>query len=171
MKREEIDSILKNADLDDGGKIDAILNLRGAEVNAANKRYSDLEGKYNDAVAAGESHKDYDAIKAEVETLRAEKADRAMSDRFTAVVGGKKFVNTFTADGVKKAFSDALALPENEGKTDEEIYASISDGKEAEWYESPVRVRMTPAAGKVDAPNQREAYLDEKYANNPFYKK
>lgn len=165
MKREEIDSILKNEELDNSGKINAILNLRGSEVNAENKRYTELETKYNDAF------KDYDAVLQERDTLRAEKADRAMSDRFTAVVGGKKFVNTFTADGVKKAFSDALALPENEGKTDEEIYKSLSDGKEAEWYESPVRVRMTPAAGKVDAPNQREAYLDEKYANNPFYKK
>ena len=171
MKREEIDQILNNADLDNAAKIDAILNIRGTEVNAHNARYKQLEDAHNALVASSEAHKDYDAIKAEVETLRAEKADRAMSDRFNAVVGGKKFLNTYTAEGVKKAFVDALALEENKGKTDADVFAVLEKDHESEWYGSSVTVRMTPGAGRINAPGSIDSFLDEKYANNPFYKK
>ena len=171
MKREKIDQILNNADLDNAAKIDAILNIRGEEVNAHNARYKQLEDDYNALVASSEAHKDYDAIKAEVETLRAEKADRAMSDRFNAVVGGKKFLNTYTADGVKKAFVDALALEENKGKTDAEIFAKLEEGKGPEWYGSSVRFSMTPSAGHIETPNNAEDYVSAKHENNPWYGK
>lgn len=171
MKREEIDSILKNAELDDSGKIDAILNLRGAEVNAANKRYTDLETRYNEAATKLEDFKDYDAVLQERDTLRAEKAERVMSDRFAAVVGNKKFLNTYTADGVRKAFSDAVALPENEGKTDAEIFAKLEEGKGPEWYGSSVQFSMTPSAGHIETPNDAEDYVSAKHENNPWYGK
>jgi hypothetical protein len=165
MKREEIEAILNDAELDTAAKVDAILNKRGAEVSAEKTRYQALETKYNDAVTAAESYKDYDALKTEVETLRAEKADREMGDRFSTVVDGKKFVNTYTADGVRKAFIDALALPENEGKTDAEVYASISaDGKDAGWYAGTVKFSTTPPSGQVKTPTSFEAYIDELYA-------
>lgn len=170
MNREELDTILNNADLDNGGKIDAILTARGKEMSDADARYAAMKAKYDKAVSDTAYHKDYDVVLQERDTLRAEKADREMSDRFTAVVGENKFKNTFTADGVRKLFSDALALPENEGKTDEDVYASISNGKEAEWYENPVKISMMPSAGRIETPTSFEAYLDEVYANNPFSK-
>lgn len=170
MKREEIEAILNESDTDIGGKVTKILNLRGEELRADKARYEALETKYNTAVADMGKIKDYDAVLKERDDLLAEKADRAMTDRFNAVVGDRKFLNTFTADGVRKAFVEATANPDYAGKTDEEIYSAISDGKEAEWYQGTVRVNMTPSAGRVNLPDPGQAYLDEKYANSKFYK-
>ena len=169
LNRKTITDILNNADLDDPGKVDAILNARGEEISAANARYTALEQQYNDAVAAGAARQDYDAVVQERDTLRAEKADREMTDRFNAVVGTNKFKNTFTADGVRKLFADAVALPENEGKTDADIFASISKDKEAEWYESTVHVSMTPSAGRIVPPDGAKAYVESEFKNNPWY--
>lgn len=171
MNRKEIEAILNESDTDIGGKVTKILNLRGEAMESDKKRYEELESKYNTAVADMDKFKDYDAVLKERDDLRAEKADRAMTDRFNAVVGDRKFVNTFTAEGVRKAFVDATAKPEYEGKTDEEIYTAISDGKEAEWYQGTVRVNMTPSAGRVNLPDPGQAYLDEKYATSKFYEK
>lgn len=170
MKREEIEAILNDSETDVAGKVNKILNLRGEELKAEKARYEALESKYNTAVADVDKFKDYEAVLKERDTLLAEKAGRAMTDRFKAVVGDRKFLNTFTADGVRKAFVEATANPEYSGKTDEEIYKAISDGKEAEWYQGSVRVNMTPSAGRVNLPDPGQAYLDEKYANSKFYK-
>ncbi|MBR2906818.1 MAG: hypothetical protein IKC26_02080 [Clostridia bacterium] len=184
MKRDDIRNILNNADLDLEAKIDAVLNMRGSELGelenarstireleAARSQIDALTKQNGELQGTVDSHKDYDDMKNELSILRTEKSDREMTDRFTAVVGTNKFKNTFTSDGVKKAFVDAVALEENQGKTDEEIYKAISEGKESEWYESPYRVSMTPSAGRVDVPTSEDAYFEEKYGKNPFFKK
>lgn len=174
MKREDIGNILDNAELDREAKIDAVLNMRGSELNelaSARSTIESLTSRNGELQGIVDSRKDYDDMKNELSILRTEKSDREMTDRFTAVVGNNKFKNTFTSDGVKKAFADAVALEENQGKTDEEIYKAISEGKESEWYESPYRVSMTPSAGRVDMPTSEDAYFEEKYGKNPFFKK
>lgn len=174
MKREDIGIILDNAELDREAKIDAVLNMRGSELNelaTARSTIETLTTRNGELQGIVDSRKDYDDLKNELSILRTEKSDREMTDRFNTVVGNNKFKNTFTSDGVKKAFADAVALEENRGKTDEEIYQSISEGKEAEWYESPYRVSMTPSSGRVDMPTSDQAYFEEKYGKNPFFKK
>ena len=171
MNRDDVRAILDNSELDRDAMVIALMELNGADINGWRAKYDTLKTQYQTALSERDSRADYDAIVQERDTLLAEKADRAMTDRFSAVIGGRKFVNTYTADGVRKSFADAVALPENEGKTDEEIYASIADGNEAAWFENPVKVSMTPSAGKIDAPDELTAYMDQKYAGNPFYKK
>jgi hypothetical protein len=170
MKRDEIKSVLENEELDTSAKIDAILNMRKDAVAREERRYNELQQRYDTDTETFNNRADYDAIREERDALLAEKADREFSERFLKVVGGKQFVNSYTADGVKRAFTEALALPDNKGKTDAEIYKTIADGNEAAWFKSSVTLNMTPSAGGIDTADETRAYLDAKYANNPFYK-
>lgn len=129
-------------------------------IDDKNTALADLN-KANEKLAAVA---DYDAIKSELETFRAGqpevdkelkelrdyKTGREYGDRFTAVVGGKKFVNEVTREHVFGKFTAAVADPANEGKTDSDIFAAVTDGKDAEWFKSNVRIEMTPSNPRMD---------------------
>lgn len=148
-------------------QIDEIMNDHGAVVNAAKNGMTDLQAKVTTLEGQLAAHADYDAIKSELETFRAGqpaidqelddlrkyKTGREYGDRFTAVVGDKKFVNDVTRDHAFGKFTAAVADQANEGKTDADIFTSITEGKDAEWFASKVGIVMTPSNPHAD-PNQ-----------------
>lgn len=145
-------------------QIDEIMSDHGAVVNAAKNGMTDLQAKVTTLEGQLAAHADYDAIKSELETFRAGqpevdkelkelrewKKSREYGDRFTAVVGEKKFVNEVTREHVFGKFTAAVADPANEGKTDSDIFAAVIDGKDAEWFASKVRLEMTPSNPRMD---------------------
>lgn len=145
-------------------QIDEIMSDHGAVVNAAKNGMTDLQAKVTNLEGQLAAHADYDTIKSELETFRAGqpaidqelqelrewKKGREYGDRFTAVVGGKKFVNDVTREHVFGKFTAAVADPANEGKTDSDIFASVTEGKDADWFASKVRLEMTPSNPRMD---------------------
>lgn len=148
---------------------DAIMEEHGktvkTHIDGKNTALADLN-KANERLA---TVADYDAIKSELETLRAGqpaidqeledlrkyKTGREYGDRFTAVVGEKKFVNEVTREHVFGKFTAAVADPANEGKTDSDIFAAVTDGKDAEWFASKVGIVMTPSQPTKDVVDNR----------------
>lgn len=170
MKREEVLSILTNSELDENGKLEQIMGLHGAGIESVKIKYENLEKTINDARATYESRNDYDDLKNQRDALLAEKNDRLFTDRFTAAVGENKFKNSFTFEGVKQLFKEASENPENKDKTDSEIFKIITEGKENEYFENPVKISMTPSVGKISVPSSEKAFLDEKFKDSPWYK-
>lgn len=148
-------------------QIDEIMNDHGAVVNAAKNGMTELQEKVTTLEGQLAAHADYDAIKSELETLRAGqpaldqelkelreyKTGREYGDRFTAATGDKKWVNDVTREHAFGLFTAAVADPANEGKTDSDIFAAVTDGKDAEWFKSNIRIEMTPSNPHAD-PNQ-----------------
>lgn len=148
---------------------DAIMEEHGktvkTHIDGKNTALADLN-KANERLA---TVADYDAIKSELETLRAGKpaidqeledlrkykTGRENGDRFTAVVGDRKFVNDVTRDHAFGLFTAAVDDPANEGKTDSDIFAALTDGKDAEWFKSNVRIEMTPSQPTKDVVDNR----------------
>lgn len=148
---------------------DAIMEEHGktvkTHIDGKNTALADLN-KANEKLA---TVADYDAIKSELETFRAGrpevdkelkelrdyKTGREYGDRFTAVVGDKKFVNDVTREHVFGKFTAAVADPANEGKTDSDIFAAVTEGKDAEWFASKVRIEMTPSKPTEDVVDNR----------------
>lgn len=175
MKREEVLAILENAEMDNSAKLQSILNLNGTDINAKNQRIKALE----DAAATHATeleternkYKDYDSIVQERDTLKAEKEAKEFEGRFSEAMGKNKPKNDFTKNGLIDLFKSELQKPENQGKQDSEIFANMVKGKETEYFESSVRLNMTPINPAIQKPTNTEAYLDELYKNNPYYKK
>jgi hypothetical protein len=148
-------------------QIETIMADHGKAVTAAldgKKATEEENASLKNQLAA---HADYDAIKSELETfragqpaideeltsLRAYKQGREYGDRFTAATGDKKWVNDVTREHAFGLFTAAVADPANEGKTDSDIFASVTEGKDAEWFASKVGIVMTPSNPHAD-PNQ-----------------
>ena len=164
-------------------QIDEIMNDHGAVVNAAKSGMTDLQTKVTNLESQLAAHADYDAMKSELETFRAGqpaideelknlreyKQGREYGDRFTAVLGDRKFVNEVTRDHVFGKFTSSAADQANEGKTDAEIFQTVVGGHEEEYFKSKFGIRMTPTqTGK--APDDVRAVQDAKYRDNPWYK-
>ena len=144
MDREEILAILENEELDDAEKVERIMGICA---------------------------EDMDALSTERDVLRAEKDERAIEDRFRKAmesIGGVRFKNSFTRDGVKRLFREEIAKPENAGARDSDIARQILSGHESEYLDSTVSIRMTPHNSK----SREQAELDEiaatKYKGNPW---
>lgn len=173
MKREDVLTILENQELDHSGKLKAIMDLNGADVNAKNARISELEGQAathaTELAAERERYKDYDAILQERDALLKEKDDRALADRFAAVLGKNTPKNDFTRKGMEELFRAELAKEENKGKEDGDIFKAMAEGKEKEWFDNPIRLDMTPINPEAKTPGKAEDYIHAMYKDNPFY--
>lgn len=162
-------------------QINEIMTDHGTVVNAAKNGMTELQEKVTTLEGQLAARADYDTIKSELETIRAGqpaideelkdlrkyKKGREYGDRFTAVVGDKKFVNDVTREHVFGKFTAAADDPANEGKTDSDIFTAITDGKDAEWFASKVGIFMS--SSHQTSPEADKAYMDAKYKNNPFY--
>lgn len=174
MKREEIMAILEDAGQDNATKLQNILNLNGADINSHKQRIKTLEDAAANHSAELEAergkYKDYDTILQERDALKSEKEAIEFESRFSEVLGKNKPKNDFTKNGLIDLFKGEIAKDENKGKPDSEIFAAMVKGKEAEYFEPSVRINMSPINPAVQTPTNTEAYLDELYKNNPFYK-
>lgn len=161
MKREDLKKIIP--DITDE-QIDAVLNLRSAELGRTNK---ELEGLRSQVEAKDSEIADYKNTISELEKASGdaeelnkriqelqkaiterEEADKqaatekALADRFGAVLGEKKFVNDFTKNGIYAEFKTALEAEENKGKSDADIYAAIVKDRNG-IFENPNPISIT----------------------------
>ena len=176
MKREEIKSIFPDA-ADD--QLDKIMSINGADVEKVKSKVTALEADLksktedfdklnNELNALKESGASAEDWKAKFEALQADnvakekqaEADRIMkekqdniSNRFSAVLGEKKFTHdAIKADYLKK-FGDALESKDYEGKSDADIFHALTkDDASAFAGVNAMRIpggNPTPGSGKT----------------------
>ena len=73
-----------------------------------------------------EGREDYDTIKAELDGYRADRAHAEMVGRVTACLGDRKFAHKYVEDGIISDFAKALVDEANKGKSDTEIFDSLT---------------------------------------------
>lgn len=148
MKREEIRGIFKDATDE---QIKAVMDLNGSDIEKAKGKVAALEAELNDknssydqlngefetlktASADGESWRaKYEALVAENDArAKQEEADRilkekndALSNRFNAVVGEKKFSHHAVKEMYLRKFSEAVEAAENQGKDDADVFRDL----------------------------------------------
>lgn len=149
MKREEIKSIFADATDE---QLNAIMDLNGADVEKAKSKVTALEAELNEKKADFEKlNTEFEALKtsnasaedwkAKFEALQAEnvakekqaEADRILKEkqdniesRFSAVMGDKKFNHEAIKADYLKRFGDAIESKEFEGKSDADIFHSLT---------------------------------------------
>ena len=139
MKREFLEGLKLEADV-----IDKIMAENGKDITREQNKFADyaeLKEQLKTANATIEKFKDYDQTKADVEKYKAE-AKKAQEDAVAKIAkleimskikdftSGKKFVNDFTRESVNNLLEQELAKDENRGKSLDELFKAITDGKE-----------------------------------------
>ena len=87
-------------------------------------------------------------------------ADKAMAERFTAVLGENKFINDFTQNGVMSEFKTALEDKANTGKADADIYAAIIKDREG-LFVNPNPIDNIPGSGNTPPLGSTNAQLEK----------
>ncbi|MBO7637981.1 MAG: phage scaffolding protein [Treponema sp.] len=139
MKREFLEGLKLEADV-----IDKIMAENGKDVNREKAKYADYDDIKAQLEAANktiEKFKDYDQTKADVEKYKAE-AEKAQKEaaekiahleltaRIKDFTGAMTFVNDFTRDSVNAKLEAAMNKPESRGKSLEDLFKEITEGKE-----------------------------------------
>lgn len=133
------------------------------QVNTANDTITDLKGKLEEAgkvdvKALQDKIKTYeDADKKRKDDEAAASELKALKDRFSPLKGDKTFLNEGTERWIFGEFKNALALDENKGKSDSEIYEAII--KDKNIYESPNKIIIPPVGASGGDDSQRTATL------------
>lgn len=173
MKRDEIKAIFPDATDD---QITRTLNLYGTSVGdlrtqlgTATADLEALRGKGDiDAII-----KDRDTWKEKAEVyeadVRTKAAEAELSKRFAGAHGGKKFVNSYTEQGLLGEFKAEIAKPENQGKADADIYSALTKDR-TDLYLNERQNPGIPGAGVVTPPKDATSYIADKYKDNPFFK-
>lgn len=143
MKRD----FLKELGIDDEA-INKIMAENGKDINAAKaeseKVAAELEQTKAELKAANdtlEKVKDYDNVKADVEKYKSDleksKSDykktiaaMELSAKVKDFTSGRKFVNDLTRDAINKQLADAVNDDANKGKSLEELFKALTDGKD-----------------------------------------
>jgi hypothetical protein len=149
MKREEIKAIFPDATDE---QLSKILDINGADVEKVKAKITALEADIKDkkdafdklntelealktANASGEDWKaKFEALQAEnVAKEKQAEADRILAEkneniknRFSTVLGEKKFNHDAIKAEYLKKFSEALDLKENQGRSDAEIFHELT---------------------------------------------
>lgn len=172
MKRDEIKAIFPDATDD---QITRTLNLYGTSVGdlrtqlgTATADLEALRGKGDiDAII-----KDRDSWKEKAEGYEADARNKAaeaeLSKRFAGAHGGKKFVNSYTEQGLLGEFKAEIAKPENQGKADADIYSALTKDR-TDLYFNERRAPDVPGPGApVDKPYTKEDAVAKLLSRNPF---
>lgn len=149
MKREEIKAIFPEATDE---QLSKILDINGADVEKVKAKVTALEADIKDkkdafdklntefeslksSNAGAEEYKSkYEALvaenaakakQAEADRILAEKNEN-ISNRFSAVLGEKKFSHDAIKAEYLKKFTDALELKENQGRSDADIFHELT---------------------------------------------
>lgn len=128
-----------------------LADLSTGEYVAKGKYDSDIKKERDKAKEAAETIKqlqesmgDVDGMKAKLEEYqkadearqKAEQdaaAQKALEDRFDAVVNGKEFANSLVRNGTLAEFSRALNDPANTGKGDKELFDALTKDASGIW--------------------------------------
>ena len=138
MKREELEAIGLNAE-----QIDKVMKLNGDDINREKSKFADydeLKSQLEKANATLDGMKDYDEVKAkiteyqqEAEKAKAEAAAKVqrleLQARIKDFTSGKKFVNDITREAINEKLESALNDETNKGKSIEELFKGLTDGK------------------------------------------
>lgn len=173
MKRDEVKNIFPDATDD---QINSVLNLYGTSVGALRGQLTTITDELTTLKGKGDIDAlitDRDSWKAKAEGYEAEAAKAAreteLKGRFATAHGGKKFVNSYTEEGLLGAFKSEIEKPENQGKSDADIYGEITKDR-TDLYANERRASDIPGVGRAEPPTNAESYIAEKYQKNPFYK-
>ena len=161
MRREDILNRFSNASNDD---ISFLLNINSQDIgNALSKQKANLDTALADLAAANTRIKELEASGGEVESLRKkvaeyEEADKKrteeakaaaelaeLTERFDAVIGEREFIHDLVRKGVMDEFGAALKDKTFRGKSDAEIFDSLT--KDKDYFKS-----MNPP-GNMGKPN------------------
>ncbi len=102
-----------------------------SQLDTANNTISELEKNKGDVAS----------LQAQIDTYKQEKADREKAEqeaarnanllsRFEKLHGERTYTNDFTKNGVFAEFKEAIVKPENEGKSDADIFAAITKDRD-----------------------------------------
>ena len=152
-------------------KLDELFRLNGIDITREKGIADQFKADLEAANAKVEKWKDYDTILTERNDLKNEKTEREFTDRFVAALGENKPKNDFTKQGLRDMFKAATLDEANKGKKDDELFAAIIKDHETEYFEGKVNITLPNVPPQPNNPSGDQAYLDAKYANNPFYKK
>ena len=139
---------MKLADLSGGdyvakGKYDSDLKKARDELKTAKETISTLEANKGDTDALQaelDKYKQADVARQKAEQEAA--AQKALEERFDAVVNGKEFANDLVRNGTLDAFSRALNDPANTGKGDKELFDALTKDAAGIW-KNPQQVKVT----------------------------
>lgn len=147
-----------------------LADLTSGEYVAKGKYDSDIKKERDKAKEAADTLKqlqdsmgDVDGMKAKLEEYqkadearqKAEQeaaAQKALEDRFDAVVNGKEFANNLVRNGTLAEFSRALSDPANTGKGDKELFDALTKDAAGIW--------KNPQQEKVEVPGVTGSWAD-----------
>lgn len=174
MKREDLKKIIP--DITDE-QIDAILNLRSADLSKNHRDIDDLKAQikkkdgeiddYKSRIADLEKASgDTESLNKKIKELQdqiteREKADneakmeKELSGRFETAAGDGKFINDFTRNGIYAEFKTALTDEANKGKSDADIYAALIKDRNG-IFENPNPLTSTGNPGGGGNPSDAD---------------
>ncbi len=102
-----------------------------AQLSAANSRITELEASIGEAetlrTRINELQKSIDERDAEAV---AKEKTRLLEERFKSVAGDVSFINELTGKGIFSEFVSALEDSANAGRSDSEIFSSLTQGRD-----------------------------------------
>lgn len=154
---EQLQQILDINSADIGKAKEPIASLQ-QQLTAANNTISELNKNKGDVDALQKKIDEYEQEKTNRENAEKEaQKDAAYMARFDKLHGERKYTNDFTKNGVFAEFKEALGKPENEGKSDADIFASLTKDRDG--------IFTNPNPG-VDIPGMGDSETVDKAAYN-----
>ena len=127
---EQLQQILDINSADIGKAKEPIAALQ-QQLTAANNTISELNKNKGDVDALQKKIDEYEQEKTNRENAEKEaQKNAAYMARFEKLHGDRTYTNDFTKNGVFEKFKEALGKPENEGKSDADIFASLTKDRE-----------------------------------------
>ena len=186
MRREDLQAIFEGATED---QLNRAMALNGADITREqNKFKSQLDSANNELSTARQALKELQDSVGDVEGMRKklkeyEDADKArkeaeekaareaeLNERFTAVTGQKEFIHDYVRTGVMNDFGKALEDKANRGKSDAEIFESLTKDRDYFKSQNPPMEHMGGVNGKITE-SDADKLSDAEYYAQVFAKK
>lgn len=173
--KEQISNLL-DINSKDIGKYKTAAETASADLKKANDTIAELEKNAKDAAALQKTIDDYKAAeeKRQADTKAAQERSERMG-RFekahTEVSKNAEWYNDFTRDGIFAQFEKALEDDVNKGKSDVQIYESLTrddKGIKAGIYKPQVTGSGGQFGGMGGKAGGAATYAEKKYEKNPF---
>lgn len=169
-------SALLDINSKDIGKHKTAAETASADLKKANETIQELEKNAKDATALQKTIDDYKAAEekrqadAKAAAERAERLGR-FDKAHEEVVKGMKFLNEYTREGVFAQFEKALLDDANKGKSDVQIYTTLTHDEKG-IKEGLYQPKVTGSGGYVPPMGGKAggaaSYAEKKYEKNPF---
>lgn len=146
-------------------QLQQILDINSADIGKAKEPITALQQQLtaaNNTISELEKNKsDVASLQAQIDTYKQEKADRekaeqeaardaALMARFDKLHGERKYANDFTKNGIFAEFKDALGKSENEGKSDADIFSTLTKDRDG-IFTNPNPGMDIPGMGDSDS--------------------